>query len=260
MNIARINTLLLHSWYHATHSKETWIDLYWFTTIQFILFSFIAHLTAVRSPEFAQMLIAGFLFWEIVRIGQYGITVSILWEIWSKSFSTLFVTPLTMGEWIMAQVISSAVKTVSVVLPLVAFSAYFFHINPLTLGPVVIIYAVLLFAFAVSAGIFITALILRFNTDIQSLAWGLIYLFQPISGVFYPISVLPAVVRPFAYLSPVTYVMETIRQQQTQGVINWQFLGMSLVVNFLYFIGAWLFMKKMYDWAHNNGAFARLGN
>jgi len=42
-----------------------------------------------------------------------------------------------------------------------------------------------------AVGIFTTAVILRFGQEAEVLAWGLAFLFQPVSAVFYPVSVLP---------------------------------------------------------------------
>ena len=65
MNIGRINTVLLHSWYHFTHSMETWVDLFWNSTVQIVLFSFLA--TAVShggDTSSARYMVVGMIFLE----------------------------------------------------------------------------------------------------------------------------------------------------------------------------------------------------
>lgn len=260
MNWSHIKPLLLHSWYHTSHSKETQIDLIWFTFIQFIIFGLIAQVISNNQPEMAKMLLLGFLMWEIVRIGQYGVTVSMLWEIWSKSFNNLFISPLTMTEWIVSQMITSAVKTVSVISFLAVLGQLLFKFNLLQLGWLLPIYGVILLAFSYAAGIFITGLIIRYGTNIQSFAWGLIYVFQPISAVFYPVEALPEQIRWTSYISPITFVMEAARLQINTGQIWWSYISIGAVLCAVYVAGALYFMHRMYKRARSTGEFARLGD
>jgi ABC-2 type transport system permease protein len=256
----RIKAVLLHSYYHGIHSKETWIDLVWFTLMQFFIFGFIAQVFSQNSAQFSAELLLGFFFWEVVRIGQYCVTISILWEVWSKSLNTMFVTPLTMAELMVGQAISALIKTLGVMGLLAIAGVFLFHFSLFSLGPMLMIYVALLLLFSFAAGLFVVGLILRYGTDIQSLAWGLIFLFQPFSAVYYSIDVLPPQVRWFAYFSPITYVMESARKQLSFGEVNWMFLLISGSLTALYLIGSMAFLRSMYTWAKFTGSFARLGN
>ncbi len=256
----RIQTILLHSYYHATHSKETWIDLFWMTAIQFAIFGFITQFLAKTTPHFDMFLLLGFLLWEIVRIGQYCVTVSILWEVWSRSLSNLFISPLTMGEMMTGQAIAGVIKTLIVIGFLSILSTFAFHFSILDLGPILIFYIVLLLFFSYAAGLFITGLILRFGTDLQSLAWGLIYLYEPFSAVFYPIEALPPQIRWLCYLSPITYIIESARTQLSTGHVLVNYLVISALLTSAYFGLSILFLNTMYKWSRKTGAFARLGN
>lgn len=259
MKWQHIKPLLLHSWYHTSHSKETQIDLIWFTFIQFIIFGLISQVISGNQPEMAKVLLMGFLMWEVVRIGQYGVTVSMLWEIWSKSFNSLFIAPLTMNEWIVSQMITAAVKTIGVITFLAVLGKVLFNFSILGLGFMLPIYGLILLGFSYAAGIFITGLIIRYGTNIQSFAWGLIYVFQPISAVFYPVEALPAQIRWTSYISPITFVMESARRQLATGEIWWSYVFIGAVMCAVYITLSLLFMKMMYTRARRTGEFARLG-
>jgi ABC-2 type transport system permease protein len=105
----------------------------------------------------------------------------------------------------------------------------------------------------VACGVFITGLILRFGTDIQSLAWGLIYLFQPFSALYYPVEALPSSIQWIAYLSPITYFMTYIRGAESIYVLY------GCLVTVVYVTIAILFLKTMTKWSKKTGEFARLG-
>ncbi len=256
----RIKAVLLHSYYHGIHSKETWIDLVWFTLMQFFIFGFIAQLFSHNSPQFASELLLGFFFWEVVRIGQYCVTISILWEVWSKSLNTMFVTPLTMAEMMMGQAISGLIKTMGVMGLLAVAGVFLFHFSLFSLGPMLIVYGALLLLFAFAAGLFVVGLILRYGTDIQSLAWGLIFLFQPFSAVYYSVDVLPPQIHWLSYFSPITFVMESARKQLSYGEINWLYILFSSCLTAVYLLGSILFLRSMHQWSKFTGSFARLGN
>ncbi len=258
MNWNRVKALFLHSWYHFWHSKETQVDLIWFPLIQFLIFGLISTIIAANQPTIATSLLLGFLLWECVHIGQYSVTVSMLWEVWSRSFHSFFITPLSMTEWVVSQMISGLVKTSAVVAILAVCGEIFFHFSLLKLGWPLLIYFTILMGFAYATGIFITGIIIRYGTSVQSFAWGLIYIFQPISAIFYPLSALPVQVRWAGYLSPITYVMETARYQLHTGEVLWPYLGIGTAVCLIYLILSWLFLEKMQLYARKTGAFARL--
>ena len=259
MKVHRIKASILHSLYHLTHSVETWVDLYWFALIDILVFGFISSFF-VNSYEEASFLIAGIIVWEIVRVGQYTVTVGMLWEVWSRSFSSLFISPLTIWEFIAGQAISGLIKSLSVII-IVSLIAYFvFGFNLISLGSVFILYFFILFIFSIAAGIFVLSLIIRFGTNIQSLAWGLIFLVQPISAIFYPVEALPVAIQSISYLSPITYIMENIRMQLTSSTISWKYIGISFSLSIIYLLLSVLVAKRSLYHSIVTGEFARMCN
>lgn len=254
----RIKTILLYSWFHVTHSVETWVDLVWFPFIEILTFGFFAAFLSGDSDSASQLILSGVILWEVVRIVQYSITIGIMWDIWSNSFTTLFVGPLQMKELILGHALSGMAKALAVFAFLNVCSVLFFGFTPLIIGPSILIYFLLLAWFSALAGVFVFALILRYGTDIQSFSWSLIFLFQPLSAVFYPLAALPESVRWLAYASPVTYAMEAFRYQMSTGQLQWHNLGMSLAVNSIYTVVVLWHFNLMYRYARRTGAFARM--
>jgi ABC-2 type transport system permease protein len=258
LNWQRVKTIILYSWYHVTHSIETWVDLVWFPFIEIMTFGFFGSFLSGDSATAAQLVLSGVVLWEVVRIVQYSITIGIMWDIWSNSFSTLFVGPLQMKELIVGHALSGLLKALVVFVFLNICSVLFFGFTPLVIGPSILIYFLLLTWFSALAGIFVFALILRYGTDIQSFSWSLIFLFQPLSAVFYPLTALPESIRWLAYASPVTYAMEAFRHQLSTGQLAWHNLGLSVLVNALYTIVILWHFNRMYHFSRRTGAFARM--
>ena len=258
MNLNRINTVVLHSWYHLTHSLEVAIDLFWYPTVQFVIFGLIAYFFAQWSHQQAFIILVGAIFWDLINVGSYTITVGALWEIWSKSFGSMFITPLTLEEFVVGQMISGLTKSILVFFLLSFISLFFYHFSVFQLGIVLPIYFIELLVFSWAAGMFILGLIFRFGTDVQSLSWSLINIVQPFSAAYYPITVLPESIRWISYFFPTVYIFETIREQLNTGTINWSALGIATVFNVLYFLGGYLFIRQMFIWSKETGTFARM--
>ena len=53
-------------------------------------------------------------------------------------------------------------------------------------------------------------LVLRFGTGAEALAWGVMFVLLPLSGVFYPIDALPAVLQPLALALPTTHAFDRV--------------------------------------------------
>ncbi len=60
-------------------------------------------------------------------------------------------------------------------------------------------------------GVLTTSLIMRFGQEAEILAWSMVFLFQPISCVFYPIEVLPGWLQAIAWMNPAAHVFEGMR-------------------------------------------------
>ncbi len=57
----------------------------------------------------------------------------------------------------------------------------------------------------------IEGLVLRYGVAAENIAWGAVFALQPISGVYYPVRVLPAALQPVAAAIPSSHVFEGMR-------------------------------------------------
>src|SRR5262249_38682543 len=153
----------------------------------------------------AHYLYLGTLLWEIIRIAQYSMSLGVLWNVWSHNFSNMFITPLSMTEYVLAQMLSAAVKAVVLftLVAVIAALAFGFDVFSMGLGNLALLGVNLLW-FAYSIGLFILGIIFRLGTRIQALAWGLILIFQPLTAAYYPLSVMPPALQVLARGLPPT--------------------------------------------------------
>ena len=76
-------------------------------------------LSRVMNPDVVHYLYLGTSPWEIIRIAQYSMTPG-LWKTCRSHNPNMFITPLSMTEYVVAQMISAAVKA-SLLFILIAF-------------------------------------------------------------------------------------------------------------------------------------------
>ena len=109
-------------------------------------------------------------------------------------------------------------------------------------------------------GIMTTALILRFGQEAEVLAWGVIFLFQPVSAVFNPVSVLPDGFRQIAFFVPASHVFEGMRQVLSGRGFSWPQLGWALVFDLLYVAGSLFLFSRVLKRARKVGFSLKLGS
>jgi ABC-2 type transport system permease protein len=74
--------------------------------------------------------------------------------------------------------------------------------------------------FGWAMGLIIAALVLRLGLGAESLAWAAIFLFQPLSGVYYPIETLPAWLQPVSWCLPAAPIFEGMRAVLFDGTFR----------------------------------------
>jgi ABC-2 type transport system permease protein len=170
----------------------------------------------------------------------------------------MFIAPLSMLEYVLAQMASAVIKAALLFAIAALIAAVAFDFNVLDMGPVTLALAFInLVWFGYTTGMFILGIILRVGTRIQALAWGLVLVFQPLTGAFYPLEVMPPVLQAIARAFPPTYVFEAARAGLSSPVVHWDWFAFALLENLLYFAAATWFFQFMYRRSRQTGQFAR---
>ena len=259
MSIQIIKALLLQELYITRRSVEVIIDLFYFAIVNIIVFALVFTFLSKENPQAARYLLLGMLLWEIVRITQYSMSVGSLWNVWSKNLSNMFVTPLSLKEYIIAYMLSGAIKASLTFILIAIISIFVFQFNIFDLGFInLFFFFINLTIFAWSVGIVILGPIFRYGTRIQALAWGSIFIFQPLTAMFFPVSVLPDFLQTVAYFLPATYVFEAARESLTNPYINFLSIGIAFGQNIFYFLLSLWFFNIMFRKSKETGQFAKM--
>jgi len=106
-------------------------------------------------------------------------------------------------------------------------------------------------------GLLVTSFIMRFGQRIQVLAWSVVWVIQPFSCVFYPLSALPAWAAKVAVLMPTTHVFEAMRAAFAGNPVNYTSLWHSLIISVVLFIIMAVFLESSIKKARKTGLLAK---
>jgi ABC-2 type transport system permease protein len=100
---------------------------------------------------------------------------------------------------------------------------------------------------------------MRYGQEVEVLAWGLVFLFQPISCVFYPMSVLPAWLQAIARFNPAAHVFEGMRAVISTGVFPTTELFWAVGLNLFYLAVLIVWFHRMFAACKVKGLLVRIG-
>jgi len=183
----------------------------------------------------AGVFIGSVLLWDILFRGQLGFSISFLEEMWARNLANIMISPLRPIEFIAALMIMSLVRLAIGMVPVTVLAIVFFGFNLWALGLALAVFFVNLILTSWSLGIFVAGLLLRNGMGAESLAWTLMFLFLPLTCVYYPVAVLPHWLQYVAWALPPTYVFEGMRALVIDHVFRGDLMLQSFALNAVFF-------------------------
>lgn len=215
MKLYRIWGLTLRYLYLFKHSLDRLSDAFFWPTVDIILWgmtsSFFAKNLAGGGSQLILGLLGGIILWIFPWRSQYEIAVNLLEDLWNKNLVNIFVSPVKFSEWVTTLLLLGVGKALIsfTYASILVYSLY--AANILSVGLVLVPWAVLLIMFGWVFGLLVAGIIMRYGTKIQTLAWTSIYIVAPFAAVYYPVNSLPAWAQNIAHFVPASYVFEAMR-------------------------------------------------
>lgn len=250
INFNRVMAMVIRYTYNLRHSLDRLSDMFYWPLLDLLIWGvtglYLAKLTA-QSSNYLFVILNGLIFWIIVWRAQYEINTNILSELWDKNLVNIFVSPLTVYEWILSFMVFGLIKSLISVAFSAAIAFLIYGYNIFSYGPALIIFFASLLLTGWAFGFIIAGFLIRYGERIQTLAWGGVAIIAPFSVLYYPISVLPQWAQTVAHFIPSSYVFEALRAM----LLNKQFLvvnlGISFGINILYLVIAIMFFVWMFN-------------
>lgn len=262
MNWHRIFALVERYTFLYRRSVPRMVELFFWPIMDLLVWGFLTvYLEKITPglPGMVTFLIGAMIFWDILFRSQQSVTLAFLEDIWSRNLLNLFVSPLRPREFLMGTFIVGLMRIaiITTILATLAALFYDFHIFALGVAFAPLFANLLLMGWAL--GMVATALILRYGQSAENLAWAVPFLVQPISAVFYPVSVLPVWLQPVANAVPATHVFEGMRSLLKGGPFPGEQLLWATLLNVIWVALAGWFFSHMFAAARERGYLAKLG-
>jgi ABC-2 type transport system permease protein len=247
--------LLMGSWTRI-------FELAYWPVMQMVLWGFFTQFMRTNSSFIAQaagILIAGVLLWDVLFRANIGVAVSFLEEMWSRNLGQLFASPLRPYEWSISLIAVGLLRVVLGIGPAALLAIPLYHYSIFEMGlPLVAFFGVLLL-FGAAVGLAVCGLVLRYGLGAESLAWVAVFAFAPLSGVYYPISILPGWLQPAAWALPSAHVFEGMRAVMLEGVFRWDLFTYAVLLDIAYLMAGLGFFLFVFHIARKRGLLLQMG-
>jgi ABC-2 type transport system permease protein len=260
MSWLRIRAIARRHAYVLKRSPHRLFDVTIWPLVDVLLFGslgvFVSRQSGAGPLAFAYLL-SGIVLWHVVYQSQIALSTGLLEETWSRNLLNLMVTPLTELEYVLGVMLFGMVKLAIGVGVVVLTALVFYAFNVTTLGWGIIPVAAVLLTVGWVIALFVIGIVLRFGSGAEALAWGILFMVMPLSGVFYPVRALPAVLRPLALALPTTHAFAAGRALLVHHGLAWTQLGIAAVSTVILLLAAIAFVTVMLSLFRRRGYITR---
>jgi ABC-2 type transport system permease protein len=261
-SLRRVNAMVLRYWYLLRSSVPRILELIYWPAVQMLMWGFLQLYLAQNDGFFARTggtFIGAVLLWDILFRGQLGFSISFLEEMWARNLGNLMMSPLRPAEFIAALMVMSIVRLAVGMVPVTLMAIAFFGFNLWDMGLALAAFFLNLILTSWAIGILVSGLILRFGMGAESMAWTIMFIFLPLTCVYYPVAVLPEWLQPLAWMLAPTYVFEGMRSLLIDHVFRADLMLWALGVNAVYFAAAVIWFTALLNGARKTGSLMQMG-
>lgn len=235
----RIYALVLRHIYLWRSSVMRLVDSIYWPAVQMVMWGFMTQYLLPQASFVAQaagVLLSGLLLWEVVVRGNLSLSIAFLEEIWSRNLGHLFVSPIRSWELATGIIIAALLRTLLGMIPVSLLAWAFFGYSIYTLGLLLLAFFVILQMFSWSIGLAMSGLVMRVGQSAESFAWAAVFVLMPVSGVYYPVSVLPQWLQVIAWGLPTAYIFEGMRSIMLEKTVHWDMLAVAFGLSAVYLV------------------------
>jgi len=261
-SLRRTAAMVLRYWYLLRSSFPRLIELIYWPAVQMLMWGFLQSYIAEQASMFAKaggILVGAVLLWDILFRGQLGFSVSFLEEMYARNLGNLMISPLRATEFVAALMILSIIRLAIGMVPVTLLAIAFFGFNLWALGFALAAFFANLMLTSWAVGIFVSGLVLRNGLGAETFAWSIMFLFLPLTCVYYPVATLPSWLQAVAWMLPPTYVFEGMRALVIDQTFRADLMIQALALNAVLFSAATLAFLGLLASARRNGSLLQTG-
>ena len=159
MSLRHIRALVLRYTFLYTRSVPRVAEMFFWPVMDLLVWGFLSlylEKLSLGSFNIVSVLLGAVIFWGMLQQSQGSVSTTFLEDVWEKNFLNLFVTPLSISEFLVATTILVMVRVVFGLVVISALALFFYHFNFLTFGFAAIPFLINLIIFGCTLGFLIT--------------------------------------------------------------------------------------------------------
>lgn len=206
----RCLAFFLRNFLFGVRNIFTFMELLFWPSVSLVSVGLMGDFLQLKENALA-FILTGAITAGVLQVTQLDVAYGLLYEVWSKSLKQTLLTPVGITESLFGAWFNGILRggVIFIALGLSAMALFRFTFPPL--GPMLIFLAGI-FACALLLGLLVNVLLLTFGQKAEITAWMFAYLFMLLSGIYYPVTTLPAFFFHAAEWIPITYFLEYLRQ------------------------------------------------
>ncbi len=262
ISIYRIAAMVERYWYLLRSSWPRLLDLVYWPAVQMFMWGFLQSYLANADSFFARAggtFLGAVLLWDILFRGQLGFSISFLEEMWSRNLANLMMSPLKPAEFIIALMIMSVIRLAIGMVPVSLMAIAFFGFNLYELGFALAAFFANLILTSWAVGIFVSGVVLRNGLGAENIAWTVMFIFLPLTCVYYPVTVLPTYLQYVAWALPPTYVFEGMRALLIDQQFRADLMVQAFALNIVFFVAGSVAFAQLLNSARRHGSLLNTG-
>lgn len=244
---------VLKSWIATRANKHRLFDVTLHPLILFLSVSLLAVSLSKSETAFA-VIFLGVIGWRVLYHFCFEVNNIYMTDYWEDAIDHLMFSPYRAREFFLGGAIIAVIKTAFVTLLLFALAALLFHVPAFDASAFLTALAILA-VFGFELGVIFIGISYVLGSDAFALTFTISDVVALISGVFYPLALLPSAVRVFSSALPSSHAFSLIKS--SYGIEQFDpFLALATLA--AWGIAAFLIHKTLYERARKNGTLLQL--
>ena len=263
--LRRIGAMMARHFYLIRRSWPRLLSFAYYPVMQLLVWAFVTKYLAAQSGSQSVLqaapgiLLTGVLLWDVLVRGELGLFLSFLEEMYSRNLGNLFVSPLRLHEFVIAQMLLSIIRVVIGSGMALLVAVVFFDLTIVKQVAVLAGCLGCLLVFGWSIGLIANGLVLRFGLGAEEIGWAVVFLIGPLSGAYYPVAVLPQWLQWVALAMPTAWTFEAMRAALIDGQARWDLLAWSLAIAVAYLGFGAIVFRQLVEAGRRRGLLLQLG-
>lgn len=218
--------------YVQGRAPHRWFDVVIWPVVDTVIWGSIGRYVEIQGGAERSGLVymlTGILLMHVLYQSNISVSTGFMEETWSNNLLNVMVSPVRDSEYL-AGLITIGIAKLAVGLSMVAIAAgLLYSVNVLTVGWAFVPIAAVLMMVGLCISMLVISFVLRFGNGAEILAWGVLFVVVALSGAFYAVDALPALLRPVSLALPSTHAFEAARTVLDGHPLPWGELGWAVV-------------------------------